>query len=110
MNIENILMDLGIYPNKKAYYYIKSYVETEDKLSDGNSKTAYELIAKKHDTTSKVVYDSIRRAIIFSDSCQKMKNIDNYFEVNIYDEHHLLTNSEFLAILKLLIKNTQSAA
>ena len=111
MNIETVLMNLGIYPNKKAYYYIKSYVETDKEKYSVNSSMneIYADIAKKHGTTSKVVYDSIRRAIVFSDSCHKMKNLDNYFGAKIYDEHHLLTNSEFLAILKLLINQNNIA-
>lgn len=112
MNIETILMNLGIYPNKKAYYFIKSYVESDGNcMTNGSSMTkSYEAIAKKHGTTPKVVYDSIRRAIVFSDASQKMKNLDNYFMVKIYDEHRLLTNSEFLAILKLLADRADNAA
>ena len=104
-SIDNLLMNIGIYPNKNGYRYIKTYVDME---TDASYMDLYDMVAKKCNTTSKTVYGSIRRAILSADAVGKLKNIDNYFDASIYDENHVLTNSEFLSLLGLLFSNTDT--
>lgn len=106
-SIDNLLMNIGIYPNKNGYRYIKVYIDLE---LDSLFMDVYGIIAKKCNTTAKTVYGSIRRALLSADACGKLKNIDNYFEVPVYDEKHVLTNSEFLSLLKLLFFSNPAVA
>ncbi len=100
MEIDNLLLNLGILPNKSAFWYIKFALKSDIGL--GAMNDIYKSIAENFSTTPDIVYDSIRRAISFADSCGKLKNIDEYFGVKVYDENHPMTNSEFLSLLKII--------
>ena len=110
MNIDSVLLNLGFLPNKASFLYIKAFVEFSD---DYSFNYAMHKIADNFNTGFNNVYDSIRRSIILADNCGKLKNIDNYFDIPIYDANYLLSVSKFLSILKLLFvdkKNTTLTA
>ncbi len=100
MRTDSLLLSLGILPNKAAFGYIKAALKINTECSLMNQ--VYDSVAKLYSTTSHIVYDAIRRAISFADSCGKLKNIDGYFGVKVYDENHPMTNSEFLSLLKII--------
>lgn len=106
MNLNSVLLNLGFLPDKASFLYIKTYVNSEDGRS---FKTLLNEIAKKFNTTFGNVYDSIRRAIILADNYGKLKNIDSYFGVPVYNENYLLSVSKFLSLIKLLFSKQEMA-
>ena len=107
MNIDSFLLDIGIFPNKAAFKYIKVAMQCD---SDSAAMCeVYKYVADSCSTTTNIVYDSIRRAIMFANTCGKLKNINNYFDVEIYSEEKGLTTSEFLSLLKFKFSSTNVA-
>ena len=106
-----VLMDLGIYPNKNAFQYIKTYIDMQNDLPNRDLPLAavYEKIAEKYNVTPKIIHDSIKRALKFANVNGKLKNIDNYFGINLYNEKQPLTNSEFLSFMKILFTSNSSS-
>ena len=104
INIDNILINLGIMPNKTGFNYIKQYLLADNEISIMES---FKEIAKNNNTTTSTVYGAVRRTLNAAEASDKLKNIDLYFNVKIYDKNHPMTNSEFLSLLKLLIRNNK---
>lgn len=97
--IENRLLELGIYPNLKGFYYICDSVEmiTDDTVPKHKMMYLYEAVAKKNNTTSTSVERVIRHAITKVD-------LGNWNECYAYSTCSNLSNSEFLYTLALRIK------
>ena len=105
MNIDSFLLDIGIFPNKAAFKYIKVAMQCDSAAMC----EVYKYVADSCSTTTNTVYDSICRAIVFANTCGKLKNINNYFDVEIYSEEKGLTTCEFLSLLKFKFSSMNAA-
>ncbi len=97
--IEDRLLELGIKPNLKGFYYICDSVEmiTDDTVPKHKMMYLYEAVAKKNNTTSTSVERAIRHAI-------SKINFECWNERYVYSKRSDLTSAEFLYTLALRIK------
>ena len=104
--IEKKLMDYGISPNQKGYYYIfeiiKNNLKTDNTLFVTNDE--YEYVAKKYHTNRLCIERNIRYSIDIGYTRTKQSLIDEEFRNTISYDKCKPSNKQFLMTIINSIK------
>ena len=98
----DILLGVGISANLSGYSYLKESIKlamTEPRAINSITKILYPRVADKFNTTSCRVERAIRHALEVAFNKGRMIVLNDIFGLNIFNEHEIPTNSEFVALV-----------
>lgn len=107
--ITNIFITVGIPAHIKGYQYLREAIKLSidnPEIINSITKKLYPSIAKAYETSASKVERAIRHAIEVAWNRGKIENINNVFQIKVYNSNEKPTNGEFIALVadKMIIE------
>ncbi|MEG1751880.1 MAG: sporulation transcription factor Spo0A [Clostridia bacterium] len=100
--ISNIFISVGIPAHIKGYQFLREAVKlliSNPEVINAITKRLYPEVAERFATSASKVERAIRHAIEVAWNRGKIENINEIFNLNIYDKNEKPTNGEFIALI-----------
>lgn len=107
MIISNILVKIGIFPNKKGHFYAKECIlHTLENYESCEFKNIYDIVANKYNSNMKTVESRIRSSIKSAANFNMLQQLNTIIGIDVVSPSLTLSNSECIAIIAQYIYYT----
>lgn len=97
--LSEILIYMGITPEKQGYTYIKLVIDELNRQPNMKLRSAYEIISKKIGISACTLDSSIRNAIHSAYSCGKLARLNVLIGFEVIDGMMCPTNRELIMLI-----------
>lgn len=107
MTISNLLVQIGIFPNKKGHFYAKECIlQTLENYESCEFRNVYDIVANKYNSNMKTVESRIRSCIKSAANFNMLQHLNTIIGIDVVSPPFTLSNSECIAIIAQYIYYT----